>query len=266
FLPTVKNFRRKKIAKEVRAILEDMVQKREKAIKSGATNYHDLLGLLLESNNTNDNKSKMTLDDVIEECKLFYFAGHETTSMLLTWTMVVLSTHPTWQQRAREEVMQIMGSTTDPPTLDQVAHLKIVTMILYEVLRLYPPVVFLIRQTYKRVTLGGLDFPAGVRLLLPILMIHHDREIWGDDADEFRPERFLEGVSKAAKHPLAFFPFGWGPRICIGQNFALIEAKMALAMILQHFSFHLSPSYTHAPYAQLTIHPQFGAPIILEKL
>ena len=140
-------------------------------------------------------------------------------------------------------------------------------MVLYEVLRLYSPLPAVHRRTYKPVELGGVRYPAGVVLALPLLCIHHDRDVWGPDADEFRPERFAEGISKATKDEQpAFFPFGWGPRICIGQNFALLEAKMALSMILQRFEFQLSPSYTHAPYTVITLHPQHGAPIIVKKI
>jgi len=140
------------------------------------------------------------------------------------------------------------------------------TMVLYEVLRLYPPVPVLDRQTYKEMELGGVKYPPGVTLLLPIVTIHHDPDVWGEDVDEFRPERFANGISKASKDAPAFFPFGWGPRICIGQNFALLEAKVALAMILQRFSFGLSPSYTHAPFAVSTLQPDHGAQIVLKKI
>ncbi|XP_039848330.1 cytochrome P450 72A14-like [Panicum virgatum] len=149
---------------------------------------------------------------------------------------------------------------------DRLSRLKIVTMILYEVLRLYPPVIFLNRRTCKEMELGGIKYPAGVNLLLPVLSIHRDPTIWGKDANEFNPERFSEGISNATKYHTAFFPFGWGPRICIGQNFALLEAKMALCTILQRFSFELSPSYTHAPYTVITLHPEHGAQVKLKNL
>ena len=106
-------------------------------------------------------------------------------------------------------------------------------MILYEVLRLYPTIVMLARSVHNKTKIGNLSLPAGVMLCLPTVLVHQDHELWGDDASEFRPERFSEGISKAAKSRVSFFPFGWGPRICIGQNFAMMEAKMALTTILQ---------------------------------
>uniref|UniRef100_A0ACD5VLE0 Uncharacterized protein n=1 Tax=Avena sativa TaxID=4498 RepID=A0ACD5VLE0_AVESA len=270
FLPMQLNRRVKANAIEVEALLKGIINKREKAMKEGNASNEDLLGVLMESNiaetkEAGTAKPIMTMDDIIGELKLFYFAGMDTTAVLLTWTMVCLSMHPEWQDRAREEVLQVFGN--NQPDFDSINQLKVVAMIMYEVLRLYPPVIQFDRQTYEEVELGGVRYPPGVILSLPIVFLHHDPDVWGQDADEFKPERFAEGISKASRSgSRAFFPFGWGPRICVGQNFALIEAKMALSNILQRFSFGLSPSYMHAPFPVSTLQPDHGAQIMLNKL
>ncbi|XXG61834.1 hypothetical protein AAC387_Pa05g0341 [Persea americana] len=269
FLPLKENKRRNEIDKEVCALLRDMIRKREKEMELGNVSNNDLLGLLMESSfkdsqeQGNSNATAMTTEEVIDECKLFYFAGQETTSVLLTWTMIVLSMHPSWQLQAREEVLRVFGK--NQPDFDGLNLLKIVPMILYEVLRLYPPLVFTARQVDKTTKLGDITLPPGAQVTLPTIQMHHDPEIWGEDVEEFKPERFSGGVVEASKNQLVFFPFSWGPRICIGQNFALIEAKMALSIILQHFSFELSPSYAHAPYTLVTLQPQYGAHLILHR-
>lgn len=139
-------------------------------------------------------------------------------------------------------------------------------MILHEVLRLYPPVVFLARHTTHTTKLGNLSVPAGVEVYVPVLMLHYDKEYWGEDAEEFNPERFAEGVSNASKEGRAYYPFGWGPKICLGKSFAMLEAKLVMVMFLQRFSFELSPSYTHAPNTLTTLQPQHGATLILHSI
>nr|WAU86877.1 birch protein [Betula platyphylla] len=231
FLPTKMNKRMKEIDKEIQASLKGIINKRERAIKGGEARNDDLLGILMESNLKNMGTRRM---------------------------------HPNWQALAREEVLQVFGQ--NKPDFDGFNRLKVVSMILYEVLRLYPPAIFLTRNVEEETKLGKLCLPAGVQIALPTLLVHHDHELWGDDAQEFKPERFSEGVSKATKGQVSFLPFGWGPRICIGQSFAMMEAKMTLSLILQRFAFELSPSYAHAPCSIITLQPQYGAHIILHNL
>jgi len=123
----------KQIASEIEALLKGIIAKRESALRTGGATSDDLLGVLLESNmehcrGDGNARAGITTDDVIGECKLFYFAGMETTSVLLTWTMIVLSMHPEWQDRAREEVLGVIGAAgTLPPDYDGLSRLKIVS-------------------------------------------------------------------------------------------------------------------------------------------
>lgn len=135
-------------------------------------------------------------------------------------------------------------------------------MILNEVLRMYPSVPLLARAPTETVKLGDMTVPVGVDLMLLIGAMHHDPKIWGDDVSEFKPERFESGMRGQS----GFMPFSSGPRVCIGQNLGMIEAKIAVAMMLQRFSFELSPSYLHTPFLIITLQPQHGVPLLLRKL
>ncbi|XP_051152170.1 cytochrome P450 CYP72A219-like [Andrographis paniculata] len=269
FIPTQHNRRMKEIVRIIESTVMSIIEKRMKSIKAGEGSGDDLLGLLLGSNikeiEVGGSKFGMSMEEVIEECKLFYFAGQETTSTLLVWTMILLGKYTDWQSRARDEVLQLFGKRK--PEYHELNHLKTINMIFHETMRLYPPGIFLVRMTKEESKLGGnLSLPAGVQLLLPIILLHHDKEIWGDDVKEFNPLRFSEGVSHATKGQMTYLPFGGGPRICLGQNFAMAEAKMAMAMILQRYSFSLSPSYSHAPCTVITLQPQHGAHLMMEKI
>ncbi|XP_022893431.1 cytochrome P450 734A1-like [Olea europaea var. sylvestris] len=264
FLPSRRNIKSWKLEKEINKSLVRVIDQRTKnwgdeIVESGPK---DLLGLMIQEKNLN---SRITVNDIAEECKTFFFAGEQTTSNLLTWTTVLLAMHPEWQALARDEVLKVVGSR-DSPTKDDVVKLKTLGMILNESLRLYPPIVATIRRAKSDVELGGCKIPGGTELLIPILAVHHDQAIWGNDVNDFNPGRFSQGVARAAKHPVAYIPFGLGVRQCIGQNLAILQTKLTLSIMLQRFSFCLSPRYQHAPTVLMLLYPQYGAPIIFRPL
>lgn len=136
-------------------------------------------------------------------------------------------------------------------------------MVINESLRLYPPASLLPRMAFEDIKLGDLFIPKGLSIWIPVLAIHHSEEIWGKDANEFNPERFGSKSFAAGRH---FIPFAAGPRNCVGQGFALMEAKIILAMMLSKFRFTISESYRHAPIVVLTMKPKYGVQIRLERL
>ncbi|CAL9047255.1 unnamed protein product [Musa banksii] len=206
----------------------------------------------------------LSRDDIVDECKTFFFAGQDTTAQFVTWTMFLLSTNQNWQEKLREEVQRECGMQT--PDADMLSKLKLVTMVLLETLRLYGPIDVLRRKAGKDMTLGKINIPKDTEIVMPITLTHRNKEIWGPEADEFNPLRFEHGVTKAATHPTALLAFAVGPRACIGQNFAMLEAKTVITMILQRFSFSLSSEYKHAPRRSITVQPQYGLPIVLKPL
>ncbi|KAL4035603.1 hypothetical protein IC575_004306 [Cucumis melo] len=277
FLPTRTNINSWKLDKEIKKSLMKLIEGRKGNLekKNWGMNEKrpkDLLGLMIQAsllnnnnNNNNNNNSSITVHDIVEECKSFFFAGKQTTSNLLTWTTVLLAMHPQWQIQARDEVINVCGPRALPSKHD-VSNFKILSMILNESLRLYPPTVATIRRAKADVELAGRMIPRGTEFLIPIIAVHHDQTIWGNDASEFNPGRFSEGVSRAGNHPAGFIPFGLGVRTCIGQNLAILEAKLTMAIILQRFTFRLAPTYQHAPTVLMLLYPQYGAPIIFQKI
>lgn len=255
-----------RLEKAICDALLGIIKKREEKAKGEMDDYgNDYLGSLLKAYHDPDKSKRITMDDLRDECKTFHFAGQETTTSILTWTLFLLAIHKDWQEEARKEVTDVFGN--EDPNHEGIIKLKTVDMIINESLRLYPPVVSAIRKVVRQVTLGNLVLPQGIALHIPILTIHHSPRIWGDDVHLFKPERFREGIAGAVSNDAAaFLPFGLGPRNCVGSNFATTEAKITLAMILRHYSFTVSPDYVHLPTQTFMIRPQHGLKVILHPL
>ncbi|XP_052141460.1 cytochrome P450 734A2 [Oryza glaberrima] len=281
FLPTKKNRLSWRLDREIRRSLMRLIGRRsdeaEQGEKADDGSFRDLLGLMINAGagaatrgnaggEKNSPAAAIPVEDMLEECKTFFFAGKQTTTNLLTWATVLLAMHPDWQERARREVFDVCGAG-ELPSKEHLPKLKTLGMIMNETLRLYPPAVATIRRAKVDVQLSdGCMIPRDMELLVPIMAIHHDTRYWGPDASQFNPARFANGASKAAKHPLAFIPFGLGSRMCVGQNLARLEAKLTMAILLQRFEIRTSPNYVHAPTVLMLLYPQYGAPLIFRPL
>lgn len=139
-------------------------------------------------------------------------------------------------------------------------------MVIQEALRLYPPAAFVSREALEEVQLGNVTIPKGVCLWTLIPTLHRDPELWGSDANEFKPERFVDGVSKACKFPQAYIPFGLGARLCLGRNFAMVQLKIVLSLIISKFTISLSPNYCHSPAYRMIVEPGNGVHILIQKI
>ncbi|CAK9144620.1 unnamed protein product [Ilex paraguariensis] len=261
YLPTKANREAWALEKEIHNLILEVVKERK---ETGAEK--DLLQMVVEGAENGELKmSQKEIDQfIVANCKNVYLAAHEASAIGASWCLMLLASNPEWQERVRAEVLEITGGRT--PDADMLRKMKQLTMVLQETLRLYPSGPALARETLNDVTIGGYKIPKGVILWTMVVTMHTETEFWGEDALSFNPERFANGVSGACKLPHGFLPFGFGPRICVGQHLAMIELKSLIAALVSNFSFSLSPKYVHSPALKLVIKPEFGVDLLIKKL
>ncbi|XP_051180167.1 cytochrome P450 714C3 isoform X1 [Lolium perenne] len=269
YLPTKSNKEMRELEQEVRLLILD-VARREGSSSSNSTIYmhtthNDLLRSIVDGAQQCPSYPGTAEDFIVDNCKNMYFGGHETTAITATWCLMLLATHPEWQDRARAEVLDVCCGDT-AIDFDVLRRLKTITMVIQETVRLFPPASLMAREALTDVKLGGLDIPQGTIIQTGIAVVHLDRDIWGQDAGEFRPDRFMNGAAAACKPAHMYMPFGHGPRSCPGQHLAVVELKVLLVRLLSKYSFSPSPGYRHAPLFRLTIEPGFGMPLVVTRL
>lgn len=270
YLPTKSNKEMRELQREVRLLILDIASRGNSSNSNNSsgsphTTHNDLMRSIVDGAHQCPSYHGTAEDFIVDNCKNIYFAGHETTAVTATWCLMLLATHPEWQYRARAEALEACsgGTEIDFNTLRQ---LKTITMVIQETMRLYPPASVTMREALMDIKLGGLDVPQGTIIQTPIAVLHLDRDVWGQDAGEFRPDRFANGAAAACKPGHMYLPFGHGPRICPGQHLAMVELKVVLVHLLSKFAFSPSPGYRHAPLFRLTIEPGFGMPLVVTKL
>jgi len=207
---------RRRSVKEIRQLVHEVIMHRK---KTQPENEILLLDRLLGSS------SSMTEKEITDHSLTFLFAGHMTTAVLVSWAVVLLSLRPRLMKAVRNEMLQqLPRESADAECIEVLDKLPLLDAVVKETLRVYPPFNMLARQLTSDVEVGGHLLRAGTLVSIPVGAIHRDKDLWGADAGQFKPERWLDGTQADAK----FLPFLYGPRGCIGQRFALYEAKVML--------------------------------------
>ena len=224
----------------------------------------DLLSMLLnvrDEEADNPDEAVMTDQQLRDEVITLFAAGHETTAVALTWTWYLLAAHPDVQARFHAELDSVLGGRI--PTPDDLSNLPFTEQILTESMRLYPPIWSAGRMTFEPITLGGWEIPAGVGLSAPPLILQRDAR-WFDEPLEFRPDRWTPEFRKNLPR-FAYYPFGGGPRQCIGEGFAWLEAMLILATLGQKWAMRRDPCHHVELLPLISLRPKGGMPIRLEQ-
>jgi cytochrome P450 len=228
--------------------------------RAGAVERRDLLARLLAARDE-DTGGGLSAKEIRDEIITIFMAGHETTSLALTWTLYLLSQHPDAEAKLHAELSEVLGGRT--PRAEDVPKLRYARMVIDEALRLYPPAHTMAREAVGADELSGHRIPAGATVYIVPWLLHRHRRLW-ERPERFDPERFLP--ERSANRPrLAYMPFGAGPRICIGAAFAITEAILILATIAQRYRLALKPGHPVEPRGLITLRPRNGMAMILER-
>lgn len=247
-------FRRRHVG-DMKSMMDRVIEERR-----GRSPQGDLLDLMAAAEDSEDGR-RMTPAELRDNMLAFIVAGHETTALALSWSLLLLAMDQPAQDRAREEARAVIGD--GPAEGAHLARLVYAGQVIDEALRLYPPAALLARIALDHDRLCGRPVLPGDILMLPIYALHRHKLLW-DAPDAFDPAR-MEERAKRARHRYQFLPFGAGPRICIGMGFAQMEAKLILATLIARYRFTLAGP-PPAPAMHLTLRPQGGVRLFLSRM
>jgi cytochrome P450 len=253
--PTPENRRFRKAVKVLDQVMHDLIQTHRRL----AVNESNLLSMLIHARDP-DTGEGMTDAQLRDEVVTLFLAGHETTANALTWLWYLLGKHPEVEAKLHDEVDSVVGDRV--PTLADADRLVYTTAVIKETMRLYPPVWLFARHALGDDTIGGYAIPKGTTVWMPPYVVHRHPDLW-DRPNTFDPERFLSD-NASTQYRFAYFPFGGGPRQCIGLHFAMLEMQIIVAMLARKFRFVLDVDHPIDLQARVTLRPRFGLQMSLE--
>jgi cytochrome P450 len=255
-MPTPKNRRYEQAVERLNQAVHRIISERRQRSAAG----DDLLSMLMAAKDE-ETGLRMTDQQLRDEVMTFFLAGHETTAVTLTWTWYLLSKHVDVRRRIEEEVDRVLAGRL--PSIDDLPKLTYTKLVIQESMRLWPPVWGIARLAAEDDQIGDVAIPAGSPVLLVQYVTHRHRDFW-DNPEGFDPERFLpEHVEK--RHPYAYFPFGAGPRICIGNHFAMMEAVLIAAAVASRWRLNLIPGAPVISQARVTLRPKGGLRMNIQR-
>jgi cytochrome P450 len=261
WVPTPNRLRARGPLRFFRKELQAMIARRRAQLAANPDKAADDLLTLLLTTRDPEGGTLFGEAEVFDNVMTFVFAGHETTSNALAWTFYLLSLCPEWDDRAAREAASVLQGRM--PGADDIAGMTQTRMVLEESMRLYPPAPLMSRDSVGPDRFGDIGIEANTSVMISPWVLHRHKTLW-DEPDYFDPERFAPGRREKI-HRFAYLPFGAGPRICIGQGFAMQEAMIILSSILQKFRLTLVPGHPVEAQARLTLRPRYGLKMVLSR-